>query len=550
MAQTFTLAQTTYKTIRQKLRQPEVLVFCLCITVAAISLARHEPWLDESEAPTRIHSFGLNLWQLTQSFRGDGHFPLYHILLFPLLQIGWALHLDTFTLVKTYTFIQYCCLAFLTCRWVKFPYSLLFLLSYYPLFEYGTISRCYLLGIICLMIMLRSLIFPQPVHKLLLVLAHFCFPLTHVLAFFTSLPLFAYCLLKRRWLQIGAFTTSYVLVLYYLDLGNRKTSASRVVSAAYGLDNIQQTLSTIVHSLFAAWLPFSFEQPWWNHSIVTDSNSILAGFTLLLLSVLLALTFLRLSAFNGLLTLACSIGGICGVAIVIVVFTGFFPTTSFRYLGYSCWPVLCYLVLVMTAQSQTAQSQTAQSPKDAATPAWLNRRVAGLSLQRLTVHASLVLLVLNTVCGVAAVARDFSQPFSATPAIVKRLDRISAEYPKAHFFANPCWAAWPIVAASNWKYTLISPLWNPSVLGCAAAPGGQDPVTSVENLTYPRHSIFITWGLELEDKAFQSPEYDARYNKTFGDFLKEKFTSCEVKHYRSAQIGNQAIYDCRRRRKQ
>jgi hypothetical protein len=111
--------------------------------VLGLGLARHEMWRDELQAWTLVRA-SPSLPALFANLRYEGHPPLWHLLLFPLVHAGLppaamqALHGIVATLGVA---------AFLA--WAPLPFALraAFVASYLPLFEYGVVSRNYALAL-------------------------------------------------------------------------------------------------------------------------------------------------------------------------------------------------------------------------------------------------------------------------------------------------------------------------------------------------------------------------------------------------------------------
>ncbi len=110
----------------------------------AVGLIRHEIWLDEAQA-WLITCASKSLPDLHARLVWEPHPPLWYYLLYPLSRITvfpWGLQL-------THWFVAVLSVAVFL-RWAPFSrvQKVLFCFGYFPLFEYGVISRNYSLGIL------------------------------------------------------------------------------------------------------------------------------------------------------------------------------------------------------------------------------------------------------------------------------------------------------------------------------------------------------------------------------------------------------------------
>lgn len=117
------------------------LVFCI-YTIAVILLAiYHEPWFDEYHAWHMVYS--MNIGELWQAMRIEGHFCLYHLLLYP-----WVKYADMdYHALSLVTVPLMLIAAYLVIHRLRFPFigKLLIIFSAPFLFSYPVVSRCYAL---------------------------------------------------------------------------------------------------------------------------------------------------------------------------------------------------------------------------------------------------------------------------------------------------------------------------------------------------------------------------------------------------------------------
>lgn len=521
----------------------QALVFWAAIGFVGLSLVFHEPWLDESEAPARLHRFGWNLWGLMESFRGDGHFPLYHVLLFPIFRWGRSLQIDSFTLVKFFTFIQYCVLAFLTCRWIRFPFSALFLFSYYAVFEYGTLSRCYLLAMIFLLIILRSLTTTQGWSRSLTLTAYFLFPLTHVLSCIFILPFFPYLFLRRLWGAMGAVTAGLAIAWYYLSIRQPQDPFSQF----YFISDQQATVADYIHRFFgaalSAWSPFSSRPVgWWNASDMADNLVQFPGAgtlpVLLFVGLVLLFLFYLLSTHRP-LTLVCFAGGLGCITIMVVKYDFIW----FRHVGYFCWPLLLLFVVLLSTEPSMRALQSPTGVMVAKPAVWW---------QAIATYAAITLLALHTVTGIQAGVRGWVQPFSPTIAQVQVLDQLAQNPQPFTLIAQPCWSFAPGAVAANWRYRSV-PLWDLQAGVCNSSVPMEQLLEHVRTMEYPDRLVISVWGvpeklaLENVTNLMPNPELNQALNRNLADFLQERSFRCRVVgNFDDTASFQSRLYECRR----
>ena len=124
--------------------------FALLVTGAyglalAVLLAHHELWADEIQAWLLARDSG-GVPELLANLRYEGHPPLWHLLLMPLTRmtndpsamqaLHWAIAVSA-----VYVIVRHA--PFTALQRALLPFG------YYPLYEYGAISRNYALGLLC-----------------------------------------------------------------------------------------------------------------------------------------------------------------------------------------------------------------------------------------------------------------------------------------------------------------------------------------------------------------------------------------------------------------
>lgn len=521
-----------------------LITLIVALLVVGISLAFHEPWQDELEAPVRIHAYSWNLLALIDSFRGDGHLPLYHLLVYPFLLVGnKLLGIGVEPIIKLVTFIQYVVLAILTVRWVRFPFSLLFLLSYYPLFEYGTISRCYLLELILLFIIFRSILHKNKTHPLLTVFACFLFPLTDLICVIYSVPLLLYCIIRRHWLKVGALVASYPIAIFFLLPRSEQSYAY----AAGVHPSIVPLIQTFVKFTVAAWVPFTTGAQWWNQSFAVKANFFGLVIAVVLMAIV-ALALLRIYAHDPLLLLACGLGS-AGIMAALVLK---YPLGAFRHTGFAVWPFLCLLVLLHSLPE-------ALSP--GALPGFFNRlTLFEQPIDQIITYAFICILSVQTFSGLAAVAKDINSPFSFDSAQANALNRLLQKTPRlaSAMFDYPSGGATAAQALSNWKLS-VAPIWTLNDRGCVAQGTSPTPEQAKGGGCPPR-IIVTTWIVPLQgiqphqlptfggapESSLQETLIQAFLSQSAEPFLRERSYRCtQVAAFTHSQTGDTFSYRCR-----
>lgn len=135
-----------------------VVVGTFAVCLGAL-LWRHEPWRDELQAWLLARDSGsfLDLWR---NSRYEGHPLLWHVLLFPLTR--WVGHPAAMQVLHWAIAVA---TAATLVRWAPFPLLVraAAVFSYFPLFEYGAVSRNYALTVLGLWLAVAALSRGRPV---------------------------------------------------------------------------------------------------------------------------------------------------------------------------------------------------------------------------------------------------------------------------------------------------------------------------------------------------------------------------------------------------
>ncbi|MBR2525204.1 hypothetical protein IKE67_01935 [bacterium] len=195
-------------------------------------LLHHTPWFDEAHAWTIAEQ--LNLSQIFNYVKNEGHFFLWQFMLYPFAKM----HLYPYSMqILNWLF----CTIALVIMWVKAPFNIfikIFITFSAPfLFCYGVIARCYGIGIL-LLFTLASLFkdklkYPKTYSLLLLLCAN-----SSLLALFGAIPLclmFVYEIFKTKSLNkvnliisLGILIFGASLILYQvLNIGQWDVTVGR-----------------------------------------------------------------------------------------------------------------------------------------------------------------------------------------------------------------------------------------------------------------------------------------------------------------------------------
>src|SRR5215216_3053360 len=168
-------------------------VFFLYVIVAAYAMSQHEPWGDE------IHSWNIakasaNLGELFSNIRYEGHPPVWYLVL-------WSISKFThdFAYVQLVQFIIASLVVWIVLFFLTLPFltRMLIPFGYYFLFEYGVLSRNYVIGVLaafCICIIIRKdFKYKLPLYyMLILVMLN-----SHLLALLLAASLHCYFLLWK-----------------------------------------------------------------------------------------------------------------------------------------------------------------------------------------------------------------------------------------------------------------------------------------------------------------------------------------------------------------
>lgn len=115
-------------------------------SVGLLTILRHEMWRDELQAWMIARDSG-SLQELFFNLRYEGHPPVWHLLLYGLTRLTT----DPFAMQITHLAIATVAVTIFVLR-SPFPiwFRWLFVFGYYPVFQYGVVSRCYGMGMLLL----------------------------------------------------------------------------------------------------------------------------------------------------------------------------------------------------------------------------------------------------------------------------------------------------------------------------------------------------------------------------------------------------------------
>ncbi|MEP0772772.1 MAG: hypothetical protein HRF46_00215 [Acidobacteriota bacterium] len=144
---------------RRQQRLRELVVIAAFAILLGVVVIRHEPWRDELQAWLLARDSG-SLWDLWRNSRYEGHPLLWHVLLMPLTR--WVGHPVAMQVLHWGIAVAAAAtLVFLA----PFPLAVraAVVFSYFPLFEYGAVSRNYALTVLGLWLAVAALARGRPV---------------------------------------------------------------------------------------------------------------------------------------------------------------------------------------------------------------------------------------------------------------------------------------------------------------------------------------------------------------------------------------------------
>src|SRR5688572_7189675 len=371
-------------------------IFFLYIITAGYAIAHHELWGDE------IHSWNIakasgSFFDLLTNTRYEGHPPVWYFIL-------WTISKFTYNTdyIQVVQFLMACSFVFLVLFYSPFPFitKLLIPFGYFFIFEYAVLSRNYAIGIFlafCICIIIRR----DFKSKLLLYYALLFFMSnTHLLALLLAGSLHLYFLLLNIEQKKGSLLLHIVLgvliflpsVYFIFPPSDSGLNASFLLSTG----EIHQ-LSIVSKSPLRAFFPIPawWNYNFWNTQFMLDLQN--KSLVLKVVSLLMSAIFAGMAMFllkNNKKSLAVFI-----VNLVLTFLIAFiFPLTAMRYTGFiyvgfiSAYWLYCY-------ETPTGRISN-----------WL----------------IILLLSIQLIAGVFAIAKDIRFPFSNAPRINEILNKIPA----------------------------------------------------------------------------------------------------------------------------
>ena len=125
-----------------------LLALAVFAAVLALLLAHHEMWRDELQAWLLARDSG-SLAMLWQNSRYEGHPLLWHLMLFPVAHL--AARPEAMQVLHWMIAVGVAALVLLRSPFPAWA-RVMVVFSYFPLYEYGTISRNYALGMLLLFV--------------------------------------------------------------------------------------------------------------------------------------------------------------------------------------------------------------------------------------------------------------------------------------------------------------------------------------------------------------------------------------------------------------
>ncbi|MEZ0297676.1 MAG: hypothetical protein ACAI35_14600 [Candidatus Methylacidiphilales bacterium] len=378
--------------------EPWIITLVYVVSLA-VMMFRHDMWRDEFQA-WAIASQSPTLSDLWYNLQFEGHPALWHVLLWICHQLGGPLQS-----MQVLHLLIGAGVVWIFARWAPFGFwhRMLFALGYFPLYEYGMISRNYSIGILLLFIGC-VLLTRREGHTKSLLTGVVIFLLFQTSAFGAILAL-ALCvwLVTDNVLQVKSLqepSASYTqllaplfmagagFALFFLQIYLRRTDNGALGPAPGVSDRIIIALSNLPRALFPN--PQVFTKPWydkWNSTWVTDVISIDQGKLFVspaLFLIIMVITCAYL--WNRRRALMFFLAGIGGM----LLFTYFFVMAdTIRYAG------SCFFIWIVAVWFAKSEQPVQPDPEPDAAPnqgllaeAWHFLRT-GQGLQ-ITVTASLI----------------------------------------------------------------------------------------------------------------------------------------------------------------
>ncbi len=301
---------------------------------AAFLTAHHEMWRDEAQAFMMARD-AASLDDLALRVRFDGHPVLWYVILFVLTRFTASL-----AGMQVVHLLIAAGAVFVFARWAPFPrfVRILFAFSYYPLYEFGVISRGYGLGMLLLFIFCavfpgrrKSLLLPAAVLLLMSV--------THLHLIILAGPL-AFVLAAEAWFRrregrprFLAFAAVVVTIGLAVGVYQARPCADSLFSKSVHLNFRSETGGAALRSLAKAYVVLPDPQlHFWGKSLISRSS--LAPLVLPLLTGLL-LVFALLVLLDRPLSLVFYAASTAGLlAFFWLVYLGFLRHHAYLFLAF------------------------------------------------------------------------------------------------------------------------------------------------------------------------------------------------------------------------
>ncbi len=252
------------------------LISILFLLVGFYGILHHEMWRDELQSFLIAKNSG-NLFELFKNIRYEGHPGLWYFFLFIITRFSG----NPFYMQIAHLLIAGLSV-FLVAKFSPFNKleKLLFAFGYFPLYEYGIISRNYSLGM--LFIIIFCLLFSSKKNILFLTVPLFFLAQTSVFGLIIAFFLFLYLLLELLIdnggvsyknvpeIMLAVLIASTGFYLAYLQL--KVPADSGVYTAWNTILNIDQAKTTF-SIIWRAYVPIPINQlNFWNTNFVTDAG--------------------------------------------------------------------------------------------------------------------------------------------------------------------------------------------------------------------------------------------------------------------------------------
>jgi hypothetical protein len=309
-------------------------VLLVYLVVLGLSISKHELWGDE------IHSWNIaknssSLSDLLQNIRYEGHPPLWYILLFVLSRFTHnpaSMQYLNFLICGALAFVL------LFKSQLKLSHKFLILFGYYFIYEYGTLSRNYAIGILFAFLVCLFITKTSKRSKMLYYIFLFLLANTHFLGLILACSFHCYSMWdrfqhkrgKRKTLMHGGYGFVVILpALYFILPPENSAFDTNFWMSLWGKDQFFIALYAPFKSLCP--IPAWWEYHFWNTQFVLETQYTFRFLRFvspfLSFSLIAAVLFIFSKNKGVLLFFTCNL-------VFTLLFALVFPLSTARYVGF------------------------------------------------------------------------------------------------------------------------------------------------------------------------------------------------------------------------